>query len=50
MLLSKKTYVPKFVNAQFTKNQDEYMPVPERVIATSRLANGTFNLKQNTGY
>lgn len=45
-----RTYVPKFVNAQFTKGQDEYMPVPERVIATSRLANGTFNLKQNAGY
>lgn len=45
-----KTYIPKFVNAQFTKNQDEYMPVPENVINTSRLSNGTFNLKQNVGY
>ncbi|QNF31469.1 RagB/SusD family nutrient uptake outer membrane protein [Adhaeribacter swui] len=45
-----KTYIPKFVNAQFTKGQDEYMPVPEGVIATSRTKEGTFNLKQNPGY
>lgn len=45
-----KTYIPKFVNAQFTKGQDEYMPVPEQAITTSRLANGSFNIKQNGGY
>ena len=45
-----KTYIPKFVNAKFTKGQDEYMPVPENAIATSRTAAGTFNLKQNAGY
>ncbi len=44
-----KTYIPKFVNAKYTA-EDNYMPVPEGVIATSRLPNGTFNLKQNTGY
>jgi starch-binding outer membrane protein, SusD/RagB family len=45
-----KAYIPKFVNAQFTAGQDEYMPVPTTVIQTSRLADGTFNLKQNAGY
>ena len=45
-----RNYIPKFVNAQFTKGQDEYMPVPETVISASRLADGTFNLKQNSGY
>lgn len=45
-----KNYIPKFVNARFTKGQDEFMPVPEAAISTSRLANGTFNLKQNSGY
>ncbi|MGV3505327.1 MAG: RagB/SusD family nutrient uptake outer membrane protein [Adhaeribacter sp.] len=45
-----KTYIPKFVNAKFTKGQDEYMPVPENAIATSRTPDGQFNLKQNTGY
>ncbi|RDC61784.1 RagB/SusD family nutrient uptake outer membrane protein [Adhaeribacter pallidiroseus] len=45
-----KNYIPKFVNAKFTKDQDEYQPVPTNVIQTSRLADGTFNLKQNPGY
>ncbi|WP_168193942.1 RagB/SusD family nutrient uptake outer membrane protein [Pontibacter sp. SGAir0037] len=45
-----KTYVPKFTNAQFSANQDEFMPVPELVINTSRLSSGQFNLKQNEGY
>jgi hypothetical protein len=45
-----KTYIPKFVNAKFTKGQDEYMPVPEAAISTSRTAAGTFNLKQNQNY
>ncbi|QMU30716.1 RagB/SusD family nutrient uptake outer membrane protein [Adhaeribacter radiodurans] len=44
-----KTYIPKFVNAKYTA-EDDYMPVPEGVISTSRLPNGTFNIKQNTGY
>ncbi|MDQ3290487.1 MAG: RagB/SusD family nutrient uptake outer membrane protein, partial [Bacteroidota bacterium] len=44
-----KTYIPKFVNAKYTA-EDDYMPVPEGVITTSRLPNGTFNLKQNAGY
>jgi starch-binding outer membrane protein, SusD/RagB family len=50
-----KNYIPKFVNAKFTKGQDEYQPVPQNVIQTSRVADGsdgggTFNLKQNPGY
>ncbi|PSR54947.1 RagB/SusD family nutrient uptake outer membrane protein [Adhaeribacter arboris] len=45
-----KNYIVKFVNAKFTKGQDEYQPVPQNVIQTSRTASGTFNLKQNPGY
>jgi starch-binding outer membrane protein, SusD/RagB family len=45
-----KTYIPKFSAAQFTPGRDEYMPVPENAIQTSRTADGTVNLKQNPGY
>ena len=44
-----KQFIPKFLNAAYSA-EDDYMPVPETVISSSRLPSGTFNLTQNTGY
>jgi hypothetical protein len=42
-------FLPKFRNAQFTKGQDEYMPVPS-IIVTSSVLNGVERVKQNPAY